>query len=222
MNEWRQEDVEKAGLADWQDMKNEKEGEINCTQVSGLNDWLAGSPIQDRKCCLGESQEEGWWVWSWITGKCFQEEWLVLGNKDVNLFTWGCLCHCLPKLWPCNWGTQLLVLKVLFTGLKKDLIWQIDSDHNCLGNWWSLIRNGLKLAWQKSAVQCQANESIWLPAQFFTVPVWHSTPNRFGRDYGISWEAWNWVFRKHICFPLTGTMCQHKYPHSGWVYLAAL
>ena len=42
MNEWRQEDIEKAGLADWQDMENEKEGEINCTQVSGLNDWLAG------------------------------------------------------------------------------------------------------------------------------------------------------------------------------------
>lgn len=40
-------------------MENEKEGEVNGTQNSpGLNDWLTGSPIQDRKCYL-ESQAEG-------------------------------------------------------------------------------------------------------------------------------------------------------------------
>lgn len=40
-------------------MENERKGEVNGTQVSGLNDWLAGSPIQDRKCCLGGSQRKG-------------------------------------------------------------------------------------------------------------------------------------------------------------------
>lgn len=37
--------------------------------------------------------------------------------------------------------------KSIYT-LEKDLILQIGNDHNRLRDWWSLIRNSLKLAWQ--------------------------------------------------------------------------
>lgn len=93
--------------------------------------------------------------------------------------------------------------KSIYT-LEKDLILQIGNDHNRLRDWWSLIRNSLKLAWQNqlSSVSLRSLPDFQQSSRVPCMTAYF--PTRLGKIIERSWEAWNWVFRKHICFSPLG------------------